>query len=218
MPISDIQHAEEPASFRSTVCRSHYADVLDRARVPQPHRPAAKSRPPVPSAARTTTQPDLKAGDSESGLSMSRGVVCRSIDGYESYEPLPDAALTSDEKLLVYYRPVRYKTNVVDGRYQAHLTQDAQIRKHGEKAVLRQKLKILDYKPTIPFPPQLIYLRNTISLKGLRPGDYDLTIILHDEIAKSSAVTQVVKFRVIPAQDPRKIDHAKRPGDNTRTP
>ncbi len=144
---------------------------------------------------------------------MSRGVVCSSIDGYEDYEVLPDAAQTSDEKLLVYYRPLGYKSVLVDGLYQAHFTQDAQIRKHGEKAVLRQKLKLLEYKPKNASPPDYIYLRNTISLKGLPPGDYDLTIILRDEVAKCPAATQVVKFRVIPAQDPRKAGDAKPPGE-----
>ena len=142
------------------------------------------------------------ADDNESGLGMSRGIVCRSIDGFEAYETLPGAELTSDEKLLVYYRPERYKTVLVDGRYEAHFTQDAQIRKRGEKAVLREKKKLLDYNPKTEYPPQNIFLRNTISLKGLPTGDYDLTIILRDEVAKCPAATQVVKFRVIPAQDP----------------
>ena len=49
-----------------------------------------------------------------------------------------------------------------------------------------------------------IYIRNTISLKGLEPGDYELTIILHDELDKGGpASRQVVKFKVIPPDDPR---------------
>jgi hypothetical protein len=161
---------------------------------------------------RQDEEPRPGADDPESGLRMSRAVVCRSIDGYEAYEPLPDAALTSDEKLLVYYRPVGYKSVLVDGLYQAHFTQDAQIRKRGEKAILRQKLKLLDYKPKNSSPPQYVYLRNTFSLKGLPPGDYDFTIILRDEVAKCPPATQVVRFRVIPAQDPRKTDDVKRAG------
>lgn len=154
----------------------------------------------------------------ESGLKMSPGIVCRSIDGYEAYEPLPDAALTSDEKLLVYYRPAGYKTALVDGLYQAHFTQDGQIRKRGEKAVLREKKKLLDYKPKNQYPPQNIYLRNTISLKGLPTGDYDLTIILRDEIAKCPAATQVVRFRVIPALDPRKAGDTNGSKDRAKSP
>jgi hypothetical protein len=154
----------------------------------------------------------------ESSLRMSPGVVCRSIDGYEAYEPLPGAELTSDEKLLVYYRPSGYKVDQVGRLYEAHFTQDAQIRKRGEKAVLRQKKKLLDYNPKKAFPPQNISLRNTISLKGLPPGDYDLTIILRDEIAKSPPATQVVKFRVIPAQDPRKAADTSRASDRPKSP
>jgi hypothetical protein len=138
-------------------------------------------------------------------LQMSPAVVCRSIDGYEAYEPLPGAALTSDEKLLVYYRPFGYATALIDGSYQAHLIQDGQIRKRGEKAILRQKLKLLDYTPKSRQVPRYLYLRNTISLKGLPPGDYDLVVILHDALTKAHPATQVVKFRVIPAVDPRKV-------------
>jgi hypothetical protein len=149
---------------------------------------------------------------------MSPGVVCSSIDGYEVYERLPGAAMTSDEKLLVYYRPAGYKSVVVDGQYQAHFTQDAQIRKRGEKAILREKRKLLEYKPRNPYPPTFVYLRNTISLKGLPPGDYDLTIILRDEVASGPPATQVVQFRVIPAQDPRKAADSTQSDTSAKPP
>lgn len=130
---------------------------------------------------------------------MSAAVVCKSIDGFESYKKLPGAELTSDEKLLIYYRPLGFKTAMVDGRYQVHFVQDGQIRKRGEKKVLREKLKMLDSSDKSEFPPQTLFLRNTVSLKGLAPGEYDFTIILHDEISKGPAVSQVVRFRIVPA-------------------
>jgi hypothetical protein len=137
-------------------------------------------------------------------LRMSPGIVCKSIDGYENYERLPGAAQTSDEKLLVYVRPLGFETELVDGEYQAHLVPDIQIRKRGEKAILRQKKKAFEYKPRSRERPRLIYLKNVISLKDLPPGEYDLNIILHDEVAKGPPATQVVRFRIIPAADPRK--------------
>jgi hypothetical protein len=136
-------------------------------------------------------------------LRMSQAVVCRSIDGYEAFEPLPDAALTSDEKLLVYYRPLGYQTVYESGFYHAHFTQDGEIHRRGQKAVLRQKKKLLEYKPKSSQPLALLYMRNTISLKGLAPGEYELIILLRDELAKAPPATQVVKFRVVPAIDPR---------------
>ncbi|MGP0064208.1 MAG: hypothetical protein ACLQGP_11490 [Isosphaeraceae bacterium] len=143
-------------------------------------------------------------------LRMSEAIVCDTIKGYEDYEPLPGAALTSDEKLLVYYRASNYRYSMDKGTYQAHLTQDAQVRKRGSKKILWQKLKMMDYTtPKQDFPPTQIYLRNTISLKGLEPGDYDLIIILHDENNESRTATQVVKFKVIPADDPEKKEKAK---------
>ena len=70
---------------------------------------------------------------------------------------------------------------------------------------------MLDYKPKVTSDPQLLYLRASVSLKGLAPGEYDLTIILHDEIAKGSSASQVIKFKVIPAKDPRRTGERDAP-------
>jgi hypothetical protein len=148
-----------------------------------------------------------KPAKSSTGLRMTPGIVCRSIDGYENYEPLPGAAQTSEEKLLVYLRPLGFKTEMKDGQYQAHLVPDFEIHKRGEKRVLRRKAKAFEYKPKGPQPPRLIYLKNVVSLKELPPGEYDLIIILHDEIAGDPPATQVVPFRIIPPADPaRKVE------------
>ena len=37
-------------------------------------------------------------------LKIAKAVACRSIDGYERYQPLPGGAITAEEKLQVYYR------------------------------------------------------------------------------------------------------------------
>jgi hypothetical protein len=172
---------------------------------------------------------DAATAPTPGGLRMSRAVVCKSIDGYENYKPLPGAAQTSDEKLLIYYRPLHYKIDFVDGHYplivpiasglvvirykidsfdayyQAHLVQDNEIRRRGRKEILRQKEKVVEYNPKSKQPLGPIYIRNTISLKGLQPDEYELTIILRDELDKTAPPTrQLVKFRIIPPHDPRK--------------
>jgi hypothetical protein len=150
-----------------------------------------------------------EAVEGETSLRMTAGIVCRSIAGYEDYEPLPEAAQTAEEKLLVYFRPTGHRIERVDGFYEAYLVPDFEIRKRGEKAVLRQKLKFYEYKPKSKEPPRFIYMKNVIALKGLAPGDYDLKIILHDEIAKGPPATQVVKFRIIPPVDLEKAEKEK---------
>jgi hypothetical protein len=154
--------------------------------------------------------PETKKPATKPLLRMSEAIVCDTIDGYEDYKPLPGAALTSDEKLLIYYRPSNYHSSLVDGYYYAHFTQDAQVRKRGAKKYLWQKLKMVDYTtPKREFPPTQIYMRNTIALKGLEPGEYEIVIILHDEMNEGRTASQVVKFRVIPADDPQKKDKGK---------
>jgi hypothetical protein len=177
------------------------------------------SLPLVPAMTRgqtSTGDPDqdpTTRAERKASLRMTPGIVCSSIDGYEDYKVLPKATQTMDEKLLVYFRPLGYQSELVDGAYQAHLVPDFQIRKRGEKAVLLQKLKMYTYKPKSEQPPRYLYMKNTISLKGLTPGDYELTLILHDEIAKGPPATQVVRFRVIPATEIQKDDKASQSED-----
>jgi hypothetical protein len=151
-------------------------------------------------------------------LRMTPGIVCTAIDGYEDYKILPKAAQTSDEKLLVYFRPLGYQTEWVEGAFQAHLVPDFQIRKRGEKAVLQQKLKMYEYKPRSEQPPRYLYMKNAISLKGLGPGEYELTLILHDEIAKGPPAKQVVRFRIIAADLPQKQEKASQSDDQPASP
>ena len=137
--------------------------------------------------------------DEKEPLSKSPAVACKAIDGYEDFEPLPDATLTSDEKLLVYYRPAGFQTEQVGDEFRAHFVQDAQIRRRGEKTVLKSKKKLLDYEFKSDSAPALVYLRNTISLKGMKPGKYELDIILHDKIGGGTPATQALPFEIVAA-------------------
>ncbi len=144
-------------------------------------------------------------------FSMSRAVVCDTIDGFENYRALKGAALTSDEKLLVYFRPLNFKIESKDGEFRAHLTEDAVIRKKGEKKILRQKEKMIEYLARSATPPRSLYMRTSISLKGLEPGEYDLTLILHDEFSRG-ATSQVVRFKVVPATIQKKPEATSEDG------
>jgi hypothetical protein len=149
-------------------------------------------------------QPSARGKTGDRGLQMSPAVVCRSIEGYERYEKLPGAALTSDEKLLLYFRPTGYKTAIVDGVPQAHFTEDCQIRRRDDKVTLRQQVKLVEYKQKVPDASQSLFMRNSIMLKGLPPGEYEFVLILHDQVAKTPPAKQVVRFRIVPAKDPKK--------------
>jgi len=136
------------------------------------------------------------------GLRIEKPVVCRSIEGYEDYEELPNAEQTSDEKLHVYFLPKGYKVVPKGERFAAHFTQDGQVRAKGQKKVLLRKAKLLDYEAVAAQPPDSIYLMNTFSLKGLPPGEYEYDMILRDENVPGATVTASVPFRIVPARLP----------------
>ena len=142
-------------------------------------------------------------------LTMTPGIVCETVTGYEDYEKRKDAVLTRDEKLLVYYEPNGYDYALKDNEYRVHLVQDARIRRRGEKKVLQAKDKLLEYKGKFKEPPLNLYLSNVISLKALPPGDYDLEIILHDELSKAPPTSQIVPFRVKPVEEAKEPEPGK---------
>ena len=142
--------------------------------------------------------------DDDGRFGLTEPVACKEINGFEDFVPLKEAALTADEKLLVYYRPRHYKTARVSKKYEAHLWQDGRIRRKGQKIVVWTKNRLLDYHPLSDDPPSLIYLRNTISLKGLKPGEYEYDIVLHDEVGQSSPATRSLPFKIVPNPAPSK--------------
>lgn len=152
----------------------------------------------------------------DGGFGFSPPVVCLEIHGYEDYVPLPEPELTADEKLLLYYRPLHFKTEPVGQRHRAHLTQDSKIRRKGGKAVLWSKTGMVDYQVDAESPPRLVYMRNTVALKGLKPGDYELDVILHDRIGLSEPAKRSVAFRIVLAATTETPDDqtppAKAPG------
>lgn len=159
--------------------------------------------PPPLNAGEAQSDSNLPNEPAKSGrsarLAMSRAVVCRSIDGYEQFEPLDPPVLTSDEKLLVYYRPLHYRIVQRKQDYVVHFSQDGAIRRKGRPVVLRSKKRLLDIESTSRESPDLVYLRNAVSLKGLSPGFYEYVVTLRDENAPGSQVKQTVGFRIAPA-------------------
>jgi len=135
-------------------------------------------------------------------------VVCKHVQGYEDYEALPNAELTSDDKLLVYFRPRHFKIKPTGEKFEAHFTQEGKIRRRGEKTVVWQKAKLLDYNPKADTREMPIFLKNSISLKGIKPGEYQLEITLRDEVGKSVPAVKTVDFKIVPTKTTEKDKEA----------
>ena len=146
-----------------------------------------------------------KAGDDDrddGSFNFSPPVACKEINGYEDYVVLPNATLTADEKLLIYFRPRHYKSGRKGKEYEVHFTQDGQVRRRGEKTAAVMKFKPMEFKSTYANYPERIYLLNKIALKGMKPGDYDFEIVLHDAIGKSAPAVRIMPFTVVAAAIP----------------
>lgn len=131
-----------------------------------------------------------------SKLAMSPAVVCEKINGYGDYVTKDEPAVNRDDKMLVYFEPTGFAYETVGKEYRVHLVEDGRIRRKGERRVLLAKDKLVDYKGKSKEPPLNIFLSNSISLKSLPPGEYEMEIILRDEIGKGPTTSQILKFRV----------------------
>jgi hypothetical protein len=130
---------------------------------------------------------------------MTPAVACLSIAADGTYEPLEGAALTSDEKLLVFYRPLNFHVGREGATYHIHLVQDGQVRPRGSKRVLQTKLRMIDEEWRGRQAPGARYMRCQVALKGLPPGDYEFDITLHDLLAQGEPTAhQTLSFKVIP--------------------
>jgi hypothetical protein len=139
--------------------------------------------------------------DKPDGLNMTKPVLCLKVHGFASFEPLPDATLTADDKMMVYYEPSGYKIEKTKDGYRASFAQDGRIRKKGSKDAIWKKEKMIEYEPKSMTPPYRIFMRSDLSIKGLPPGDYELDLVLHDQLAKDASTTRTVAFKVVPAPD-----------------
>ena len=149
--------------------------------------------------------PQDGAKSSRPALDMSKAVICKKVVGYEDFVEQPDATLTSDDKLNIYYRPLNFHVDGVDkprpgSRFKAQFSQDCRIRRKGEKTILQKKDKIVEYSPTFETPLERLYILTNISLKGLPPGEYELDVILHDELAMDATAKQTVGFAIVPIE------------------
>jgi len=133
-------------------------------------------------------------------LAMTPAVACSSIEADGSHEALPDAALTADEKLLIFYRPLNYHVERSGATYHVHLVQDGQVRMRGGKRALQTKLKMIDDDWKGRQLPPARYIRSLVALKGLPPGDYEFEITLHDLLAPGEPTArQTLPFKIVPA-------------------
>lgn len=155
----------------------------------------------------------LAADDGPEGLRMSKPVVCAKVHGFASFEPLPDAALTADDKLMVYYEPGGYAIERTKDGYRALFAQDGRVRKKGSKDAIWQKAPMFEYEAKNASPPYQVFMRTDLSIKGLPPGEYELDLTLHDRLAKDQGVkaTRTVAFKVVPPRGEAKGDEA--PGE-----
>ena len=130
---------------------------------------------------------------------MTPAVACQSIDTQGNYEPLPGAALSNEEKLVIYYRPLNYQLEHDGKNYRIHLVQDGLLRARGKKKVLLAKTKMIDEDWKGRQPLSFVYMRSMVALKGLPEGEYEFEIILRDLLAPGEPTArQTLSFRIVP--------------------
>lgn len=140
---------------------------------------------------------DTSSDNTADSLTMSDPIACKSIKGFDDYEPLENATIGPDEKLLIYTRVNGHTVKPAkNDKYQVHLIQDVNVRKKGQKRVIWGRKKIIDFMGESIDPSERIYLGTTIGIKGIAPGEYQAELILTDAFDTDHTTRQVLDFKV----------------------
>jgi len=135
--------------------------------------------------------------DDKPQFQMSKPVICRKIHGYGNFEVIPEARFTADDKIMIYSEPTGYRVEKTKDGFHALLSEDGRIRKKGTKDAIWKKEKMFEFDAMNKVPPSHLYMRTDISIKGIRPGEYELDITVHDLLDKSGKeMTRTVGFTV----------------------
>ena len=137
---------------------------------------------------------------SDDRLESTEPVVCAKVVGFRDYEVLDPPELTADEKLTVYYEPTGFtvRRDPKTLEYSAHISEDALVRKKGSTKAIFDLKKMVEYEPRTKEPIGTTYISSVVSLKGLNPGEYELDLILRDELdLDKKPIEQTIGFTVI---------------------
>lgn len=145
------------------------------------------------------------ADSAASGLDMTEPIACKRITGYKQFEPLEEAVVSRNEKLLIYVEPVGHGFEKLEAGYRLHLVQDLNVRRKGQKKVLWGRKQIVEYEATSDEPPLRVYLGTTLGVKNFAPGEYEAELVLHDLVRTGPPARRTLAFRIIeqPPAPPR---------------
>ncbi len=121
----------------------------------------------------------------EGELGFNNVTFCSDIRGPGMYTPLPSNVI-SQEQFFVYYEPVNPYTEMKDGKYLIHFTQDLYLLDQ-EGNVLFGKEQALEFSYETLIPVLDLYVTNTITLTDAPAGTYNWKAVLHDQLSGKSA-------------------------------
>ncbi len=126
-----------------------------------------------------------EAEESGSRPDLTDPILCETIRRFRDFDKREEPLFVVGEKLQIYIEPFNYfiVRDQETKRYRAHLTIDLKLRIKGQESVYRSLNRVVDYETTTENPPTPLYLGAGVVLEGLRPGDFEVELILRDEIA-----------------------------------
>lgn len=109
---------------------------------------------------------------------------------YGGYEERPSTVFAPGEKLVTYVEPVGYAWTPTEGGYRFGITMDFAV-KAPDGTILAGKEAFQAFTFTSRFKNREVFINVTLSVDGLKPGDYVLTYTLRDNgSAKTSRFSQ----------------------------
>lgn len=130
----------------------------------------------------------------EGDLRVGTLVMCRSIQGYGQYVPIPAKRVKAGTEVFFYIEPENLFTNRHDNMYQVWFTQDMIVLSATDE-VLMEKRDALTFNYTTKSPVLDIFATNTLTLGPVPPGIYRYKVIVKDRL-RNAETTEILTFEV----------------------
>ena len=117
--------------------------------------------------------------------------VSKPAVGYGSYEKRPSNVFAPGEKLLAYVEPAGYKWEETSpGNFHFGFTADFEVlTSAGEILGGQRAVQTLEF--TTHARNRELFLTPSISIGGIKPGDYVLAFVIHDKVGAGTTRTEL---------------------------
>ncbi len=146
----------------------------------------------------TELKEEILTVQNEAPLGINNLTLVERVDGYGDIIPLQSPSIPQGSALILYFEPTNWRTVMTQELYRFHIAQDILLENAAGEPLFQQE-GFLQFKRDTTQPTMDLFVKNTVNLGALPPGDYRIKGVLHDVYAEAQVPFEI-PFSITPPQ------------------